>query len=90
MHGIEQAPKAPKAHTTVCVCPFAIQDIKRSSDCKNEKFERTKVQPKSSTTVLEKEDKTDEFDKELMDESREVLKIYKLLQRMKQSNNTVY
>ena len=43
-----------------------------------------------STTIVKKGDKTEEFDKELMDESREVLKIYKLLQRMKQNNNTVY
>ena len=40
-----------------------------------------------STTVIKKEDKTEEFDKGLLAESREVLKIYKLLQRMKQSKN---
>ena len=44
----------------------------------------------SSTTIVKKEVKTEEFDKELLDESGEILKIYKLLQRMKQSNNTVY
>ena len=41
-----------------------------------------------STTIVKKGDKTEEFDKGLLKESREILKIYKLLQRMNQSKDT--
>ena len=42
----------------------------------------------SSPTMHRQEDKSTELDKELLEDSRDIFKIYKLLQRMKQNNGS--
>ena len=70
----------------ICCRVFTRKDsLSRHRKIHFAKSHRSSNPIESSPTAVKIEAKTEEFDIGLLEESREVLKIYKLLQRIKQS-----